>query len=1099
MLNDHEMAHCPGCKQPAQKDAKFCSSCGAALRSSPFQVTSDRSGESLPPIGPSADGERRYLSVLFCDLVDSTALASSLDPEDYGDLLVRFHAAASKVIEAAGGYVAQHLGDGLLVYFGFPQASEHDAERACHCGLNLIEQLSELDPIFERWSGRPLRLRVGIHTGLLVINRVGEGGRAEVLALGGTANIAARIQSAAEPGCLLVSDAVYQRVRRSFTTKPLGSHELKGLSEEMRLHQVIQVRGLDSNFVGDETELTPLLGRDAELAQLNAAFEQAREGHAQVVMIQGEAGMGKSRLAYALRQQLAETQHVWLPCRGAQYHHTSPLYPFVQLQRELMGLARRATASERFTWLKRSVSEAGLDLPSSLPVLALLHELPLDDGYTAPALTPLGLRKRTFEVLIEWLLSLAQKQTVVLSVEDVHFLDPSSIDLLSLLISQLGQARLLVVLTNRTSFEPAWLQRDAAVNIELSRLDDATMTQIVVQSRPDLELSNEAITLAVSRAGGVPLFGEALAGNLSLQIRSGVEQSYVLPETLEESLLARLDHGELVKDLAQLASVIGFQFSLPEIMPLWERTPEEFTDALDRAQAQGILFRVRHGEGTVYGFRHALFRDAAYHSLVRKTRHRYHGLVASTLTLQFPEIAEKQPELLAHHFKEAGQVPEAIAAYGKASHRSLMRGSLKESIEQLQLALTLLAGAEPKTELDLQQGLARALVLDRGWAHPDTKAAWERAAELCDADSSPLRRGAIDCGLGDVYSSLDLATSLQHFTNLTEFGRKHDQPLHIIAGHQGAGLVLYYMGRFSEAREHLDRGIELYDPEQHRFFDAGFHEEKGVNLFCWSAWIYGIMGKPDSGRQHANRAIELAEHFQNPFALAFAICWAACLELYARNWDEALRLSKEAARVATTQGFVAVEALSLMAEAIAEGIRDGHADAASRFLQQLSRFGDTGNRLGGPNLMALMADLSMIQNDPAASRHFAEMGLGLAQATGQPCFDAWLLTLRARALEQTGTGRSTERGQSQLEAESDVDDLLEQAATLARQQKAHCFELTVALERARRLAARHQRDAAENTLREAISTFTEGSSGALNEARAALSILQHSASVEEHA
>src|SRR5690606_23934352 len=190
MLNDHEMAHCPGCKQPAQKDAKFCSSCGAALRSSPFQVTSDRSGESLPPIGPSADGERRYLSVLFCDLVDSTALASSLDPEDYGDLLVRFHAAASKLIEAAGGYVAQHLGDGLLVYFGFPQASEHDAERACHCGLNLIEQLSELDPIFERLSGRPLRLRVGIHTGLLVINRVGEGGRAEVLALGGTANIA---------------------------------------------------------------------------------------------------------------------------------------------------------------------------------------------------------------------------------------------------------------------------------------------------------------------------------------------------------------------------------------------------------------------------------------------------------------------------------------------------------------------------------------------------------------------------------------------------------------------------------------------------------------------------------------------------------------------------------------------------------------------------------------------------------------------------------------------------------------------------------------------------------------------------------------------
>ncbi len=1019
------------------------------------------------PVGPTAEGERRYLSVLFCDLVNSTPIASSIDPEDYSELMVYFHAFASQAIEAAGGYVAQHLGDGLLAYFGFPQATEQDAERACHCGLELLGSLPGLNERFAPICGQPLQMRVGIHTGLLVVNRVGAGDSSEVLALGGATNIAARVQSAAEPNSVWITETVYQRVRRRYVTQDQGQHQLKGVGEAIQLYRIAQMRGLDAELVGDHTRLSPICGRDREREALRTAFEQAQESKGGLLLLRGEAGIGKSRLVHALREDIRELNHVWLPLRAAEYHQQSALFPLIQMQRELLGFGSLTSNAQKLSRLEQAAQEAGLDVSTSVPVAASLHELPLDGRFPQLNLTPLGLRKKTFEVLREWLFSLCRGTTVVLAVEDLHWLDPSSLELLASLVNQAERARLLVLTTARSEFSSEEASLHPTKVLNLQNLNEQAMRQLILQNQPELVGSEEAVQLAVERSHGIPLYGEAMAHVIAQQTTAdSPDCDLQLPHDLEESLLARLETADRVKEVAQLAAVIGFRFSLSLLQTLWEQPKEELSSALRRAEDCGVLFRIEGAEGTLYGFRHALFRDAAYHSLIRKSRRRYHLMLADALKGGLRPIAESQPELLGHHLAQAGDLTSAVAAFAQAGTKALVKGSLKEAIALYRRALHHLGTSDDQAELDLQHGLARALVLDRGWAHNETQAAWERAAALCDRAQSPLRWGAIECGLGDVYSSRELPRSLQLFEELVGFGQHHRITLHEIAGHQGAALALYYLGRFVEARDHLDQGIALYDQEQHRFYEAGFHEEKSVNLFAWSAWIHGMLGNIETARKDAKRAIEIAAQHQNHFGLSFALNWAGALEIYLRNWDEARSYYQKSRSIAVEQGFVAIEALSGIGIATADGVQHLAPDATKIIQDHMALFQGTGNQLGGPVLIGLLTDVFLAQSQWDSALKSVEMALSVSAATGQPVFDPWLLCMRAEAL-------NAKFGYGDPKLNQETEALLAQAAQLAQEQQVRLFQVPVATAQARHKIAQGKIDEARELLDMALSAIPE--------------------------
>jgi tetratricopeptide (TPR) repeat protein len=492
----------------------------------------------------------------------------------------------------------------------------------------------------------------------------------------------------------------------------------------------------------------------------------------------------------------------------------------------------------------------------------------------------------------------------------------------------------------------------------------------------------------------------------------------------------------------------------------------------------GLISCIAQGGPRHYFFRHALFRDAAYESLLRRSRRRYHLLVAQALQSHFAERVKEQPEVLAHHLAQGENFPDAIRAWQRAGHRALERGAMEEALAHLRAALALLAKSPDRgLELDVAHALARALVVSRGWAHEETKTTWERAAALCEPGDT-LRRGAIACGLGDVFSSLELPRSLSEFEALVELGQRTDQQLLVIAGHQGAGLALYYMGRTLEARAHLDAALAIYDPERHRFFEAGFHEEKGVNLLCWSAWVHWLLGRPEHGLVELRQAIEVAKKFQNPFAVAFATSWAASHELYTRHWSEAMRLGAATAELSAQQGFVATEALGRMAVAIAGGITGEVSNAAQAFLAEVGKFDSTGNRLGGPNLLALLADMHLAHGQPEAALGTTEMGLGLAQATGQPCFAPWLLALRADALDARAQAADPGDGPTQ-----EVEALLRQALELARAQEQRPFEVRAAVSLCRVLARSGDASEGLRLLAEAVARFPEQTSDYLAEAR----------------
>jgi len=701
---------------------------------------------------PREAGERRQLTVQFIDLVGSTTLSQQLDPEELREVIQAYRETCAAIIGRFDGHLAKYLGDGLLVYFGYPQAHEDDAPRAVRAGLGIVAALPQLNArlqsVLERHSGAPLQVRIGIHTGLVVAGEMGVGDQPEPLGIvGETPNIAARLQEKTEPNSVIISPTTHRLVAGLFECEELGPQALKGLSAPLVVYRVVRESEAQSRFeAAVQKGLTPLVGRAEELALLQRRWERAEAGDGQVVLLSGEPGIGKSRLVQELKEQLAPAGVTRMELRCSPYHQHSALYPIIEHLQRLLQFAREDAPAAKLEKLQRTLSSYRFPQADTVPLLAALLSLPHPEGYSPLTLSPQKQKEKTQAALVAWLVEEAEQQPVYTAWEDLHWADPSTLEVLTLVVDQAPTARLYVLLTFRPEFTVPWRPRAHFTQLTLSRLGRPQVVTMVEGVTSGKALPPEVVEQIVAKTDGVPLFVEELTKTVvESGLLTAVNDHYELngplpplaiPSSLHASLLARLDRLSAVREIAQLGATIGREFSYELLQTVSRLDDETLQQGLKRLVEAELVYQHGLPPQAHYLFKHALIQDAAYQSLLKSTRQQYHRQIAQVLAERFSETVETQPELLAHHYTEAGLITQAIPYWQQAGQQAAERSANVEAIEHLTKGLALLETLPPspertRRELRLQIVLGAPLIATKGYAGPEVGQAYTRARELC--------------------------------------------------------------------------------------------------------------------------------------------------------------------------------------------------------------------------------------------------------------------------------------------------------------------------------------------------------------------------------
>lgn len=701
------------------------------------------------PMRSARDAEHRQLTVMFCDLVGSTDLSGKLDPESLREVIRAYQETAAQVIQQYNGYIAQYLGDGLLVYFGWPQAHENDAERSVYTGLGIPEAVDQLNKRLQADHGVQLAVRIGIHTGPVVVGEMGGGDRHENLALGETPNIAARLEGLAQPNTLVISPATAQLIQRSFVLEELGRHELKGVAEPIMLYTVVGVRELDYD---DHEEMlsggfAALVGRDEEIGLLLRRWEQSKEGQGQVVLITGDAGLGKSSLVEGLRAHVRQDGMTSITFRCSPYTTNSAMHPVIEHVQRVLGWKREDTAETKLNKLEQALQPSSLPEEVTVPLLAAwLSLLVPEDRYPALSLSSQRQRQQTQDALVAWMLEEAERQPVLTVWEDLHWADPSTLELLGLFIDQTPTVSILNVLAYRPEFIPPWPNQSHMTPITLNRLERTHIEALVRRLAGDKVLPPEVETHIVTKTDGVPLYVEELTKMLlesalleehpDQYVLTGSLSSASIPATLQDSLMARLDRLPEVREVAQLGAVLGREFDYEMIQALAALDDSTLQAGLRQLVNTELLYQQGRIPRAKFIFRHVLIRDAAYQSLLRRTRQQYHKQVARLLEAKFSDMVETQPELVAHHFAAAGLSEQAVDYWHKAGQKAVDRSAHVEANNHLNEGLELLRGL-PETvernekELALLIASGNALIAAKGHSAPEVGRIYSQARQLC--------------------------------------------------------------------------------------------------------------------------------------------------------------------------------------------------------------------------------------------------------------------------------------------------------------------------------------------------------------------------------
>jgi len=861
------------------------------------------------PTSRASDAERRYLTVLFVDLVGSTALSTQLDAEDYRELIAGYENRVAAVVERLGGFVAQYIGDGVLTYFGYPCAHEDDPERAIRAGLDAVAAVRGLETV----AGIALRIRVGIATGLVVVgDLLGEGvTQQRAVVLGQTPNLAARLQAMAEPDSVVIADATHRLIGDLFDCIDLGAVEAKGFSEPVRAFRVLGPGAIASRFEALHTRPPAMVGREKERELLLCRWERARTGAGKVIVLCGEPGIGKSRLMAAVMDGLGEKPYTCLRYFCSPGHEDSPLLPVIAQLERMAGFARGDPRDVRFRKLQALLTPNSL-CPEDVARIAELLSLRPNDREDS-RLTSDRKREQTFDALMRWVEWLSNRRPIFMVFEDVHWVDPSTLELLRLTVERAVRLPILLLITCRLEFEPPWAVLPHVETLRLQRFSSSEAIELVRQISAGLVLSDELVAEVVERTDGIPLFVEELTKSLLETSVNGTVASVppatlAVPATLHASLMARLDRLDAAtKSAAQAAAVIGREFPYELLAAVANLDKTSLAAALARLVEVELAFRRDDGAEVSYFFKHALVRDVAYGSLLRDQRRRLHAAVAGALEATFPELAERIPELLAHHLVEAGEPARAMRYWLEAGRRAAARSADREAVSHLRSGLRVLAGLPASTErdraeLDFHLAIGTPLIALSAWSDPEVAAVYERAGEICESLGETGRLVRTLFGLysnrivrGETRMALRLAERCQR---VSASGR---DPVDRLLAHRAKGTALMQLGELGEARAELEAIPALYVADRDRGLAAQCITDPCASGLSLLALVLWKLGYPDQARRTAIEGAKRAAELGHANTTGHLLCHAGAeLSQFLRDEPSARRYG-EAARIVAAE------------------------------------------------------------------------------------------------------------------------------------------------------------------------------------------------------
>jgi len=804
----------------------------------------------------------------------------------------------------------------VLAYFGYPRADEDDAERAICAGLALIAAVAGLDTGPEE----RLRVRIGIATGLVIVgDLIGDGASQEHGVVGETPNLASRLQVLTEPDTVVIDGSTRNLVGGLFEFLALGSVSITGFSDPVPVWRVIGASAVDSRFEALRVARTPLLGRDEEIELLMRRWQQIKRGYGSVVLISGEPGIGKSRLAETALERLSADPHIRLRRFCSPHHQDSALFPTISQLERAAGFRRDDTDQQRLDKLEALLSEANTDLGEAVPLIADLLSMPIGNRYPPLNLTPQKRKEKTLQVLLAQLEGLATRRPTLMVFEDVHWIDPTSLDLLDRIVDRVATLRVLLVITFRPEFAPGWIGRSHVTLMSLSRLPRPQRAEMIMRVTGGKALPQEIAEHIIDRTDGVPLFIEELT---KVVIESGILADagdrfdargpvprLAIPSSLHASLLARLDRLAPVRELAQIGAALGRSFSHELISAVAAMPQQQVDDALAQLVRAELVFQRGAPPDAEYTFKHALVQDAAYSTMLRGRRQQIHARVATTLESQFPEIVAVQPQLMAHHCAEAGFNEKAVGYRLKAGQQALARSAMTEAVAQLQKGIELLAKMPEDSrpvqhELDLQIALGRALMAAKGYSAPAVADALVRARALAERSDRPDRLAPLlysQWGFHAVRAEHELAVSLAE--QMEKLGETRKDQATLLLGHYIHGASCYYRGEFVTARGLLELCDGLRDPAARATYATITVADPHAASLGHLASTLALLGYIDQGRSRVDEALSDARSLDHPFTVAFVLSKVCAVEAAAGLPHDARRHAEELVALSNEHGF----------------------------------------------------------------------------------------------------------------------------------------------------------------------------------------------------
>ena len=1025
----------------------------------------------FPDSKPREAAERRQLTVMFCDLVGSTALSARLDPEDLRTVIGTYHRCCTEVIARNGGFVAKYMGDGVLAYFGYPHAHEHDAEHAVRAGLALVEAAPKLKTV----AALALQVRVGIATGLVVVgDLVGSGSAQEQAVVGETPNLAARLQALAKPGTVVIASSTRTLTGGLFDYRDLGTVALKGFAESLPAFQVLGAGAIESRFEALRTTTTPLIGRDEEIERLMRRWHRARNGDGSVALVSGEPGIGKSRVAQAFQDRLGSEPYI-LRYFCSPHHQDSALYPIINQLERAAGFRRDDSNAQRRIKLETILGDRTDDLNRAIPVLTEL--LSISVGYGPNNLTPQKRKEKTRAALLAQVEGFALRQPVLMVFEDAQWMDPTSREVLDLIIEHVPRLPVLLIITHRPEFVPPWFGYPHVMRLALDRLPLLQRAEMVRRVAGDKTLPREIADQIVERADGIPLFIEELTkavveSGVAAEVRgryqtTGPLTALAIPTSLHASLLARLDRLASIREVAQVAAALGRQFSHELIRAVAPMTTPQLDDALEQLVAAELIFRRGTPPDAEYTFKHALVQDAAYSTLLRTRRQEIHARIAATLEERFRDMTETQPELLALHCAEAGLEEKAVGYLLKAGQQAIARGAMTEGVAQLQKGLNLLTGLPDdalrgEQELNLQLPLGHALLATRGYGAPEPGEAFARARQLCEQSGRPQQLGPALYGqwaFRVVRGELEQAK--RHAEEIRHLGEVNADVMWRFFGSHGCGIACSFLGKFRLAREYSERALALWNPIYRS--SAPAPEDSYVSALLYLSRSLLCLGYLDRARLRRDEALAEARRL-SPYTLSYALSLAWYGDSAIEGAESATKMlmsAKEMLTISGEHGFPLFQGAGNIMHGWGLAALGRAAEGIPQFLEGLKICRGTGCNLLVPFWLTALADVYGKSSQPQE---------GLSQ-----------LAAAAELIDQTKerwAEPELHRVRGTLLAFLNRHDAAEQsyrlALELARSLEAKFWELRAALELARLLCQQGKFTEARGVLAPVYRSFTEG-------------------------